>query len=148
MKNKTEKQNKPIEGKVSGVLNERELTINIGSKNGVHEGMKFRILADKPLEIYDPDSNELLGTVDREKVQVEVSEVYEKFSICKTFRKTVVGGSTFSTILEFSKMFSQRLEISETLKAENSALPTPLSEEESYVKKGDRVIQIIEVEKS
>jgi hypothetical protein len=46
MKNEIEKQNKPIEGKVSGVLNERELTINIGIKHGVHKDMKFKILAD------------------------------------------------------------------------------------------------------
>lgn len=146
MKNKTEKQNGRIRGKVSGVLNERELTINIGSKHGVHKGMKFKILADKPIEVHDPDSNEVLGTVDREKVQVQVSEVDEKFSICKTFRKSILGSNALLGFQEMSKMFSPRREIPETLKAEDSTLPPPLSEEESYVKKGDRVVQIIEVE--
>ena len=42
MENETEKQNGLIRGKVSGVLNERELTINIGSKHGVHKGWKFK----------------------------------------------------------------------------------------------------------
>jgi len=143
MKNKVQKQNDLIEGKVSGVLNERELTINKGSNHGVHEGMKFKILAEKPVEIHDPDSNELLGTVDREKVIVKASEVSQKFSICKTFRKTIVG-SNIMAFSELSLMWSPRREIPETLKAEDAALPPPLSEEESYVKKGDRVIQIIE----
>ena len=146
MKNKTEKQNDRIKGKVSGVLNERELSINIGSKHGVHRGMKFKILADKPMEIRDPDSNELLGNIDREKVQVQASEVYEKFSICKTFRKSIVGSFSLSGFTDWAEKFSPRQEIPETLKADDSALPPPLSEEESYVKKGDRVIQIIEVE--
>jgi hypothetical protein len=144
MKNEIEKQNKPIEGKVSGVLNERELTINIGSKHGVHKDMKFKILADKPMEIRDPDSNELLGTIVREKVQVQASEVCEKFSICKTFRKS--GGTSMAIQDLWSEMFSQKVRV-ETLKATDSVLPPPLSEEESYVKKGDRVVQIIEVEK-
>jgi hypothetical protein len=147
MKNEMEKQNEPIRGKVSGVLNERELTINIGSKHGVHKGMKFKILADKPIEIRDPESNELLGSVDREKVQVQASEVYEKFSICKTFRQSIVGIGSWPSIKNWGEMFSSSREVPETLKANDSALPRPLSEEESYVKKGDRVVQIIEVEK-
>jgi len=148
MKNKTEKQNDRIKGKVSGVINERELSINIGSKHGVRRGMKFKILADKPMEIRDPGSNELLGNIDREKVQVQASEVYEKFSICKTFRKSIVGGLSFLGSRAWAEMFSPAREIPETLKADDSALPPPLSEEESYVKKGDRAVQIVEVEKS
>ncbi len=146
MKNKTEKQNDRIKGKVAGVLNEREISINIGSKHGVHKGMKFKILADKPMDIHDPDSNELLGTIDREKVQVLASEVHEIFSICKTFRKSTIGSDILSSFQEMSTMFTRRHEVPETLKAKDSAFPPPLSEEESYVKKGDRVVQIIEVD--
>lgn len=150
MKNKNEKLNGCIKGKVSGVLNERELTINIGSSHGVTEDMQFKILADKPIEVHDPDSNKVLGTLDREKVQVQATEVFEKFSICKTFRKTIVGSDAFSSLqligAKLSSIFPPRREIPETLKAEDSAFPPPLSTEESYVKKGDRVVQIIEVE--
>lgn len=148
MTNKIEKQNEPIKGKVFSVITERELIINIGSNHGVHKDMKFKILADKPMEIRDPDSNELLGTIDREKVQVQASGVYEKFSICKTFRKSKVGKDFFTGYTEWTEMFSPRREILETLKADDSALPPPLSEKESYVKKGDRAVQIVEVEES
>lgn len=150
MKNNIEKPNRYIEGKVSGVLNERELTINVGSSQGVNESMKFKILADKPIEVRDPDSGKVLGTVDREKVQVQATEVFEKFSICMTFRKSIVGGNPFEALAislgGVGSMFSPRREIQETLKAEDSSFPPPLSAEESYVKKGDRVVQIIEVE--
>ena len=146
MTNNIQKQSEPIKGKVSGVLNERELSINIGTKAGVRVGMKFRVLADKALEVHDPETDELLGTIDREKVQVQATEVFEKFSICKTFRKFNIGGAGMSSLSYMSSLFTPRREVYETLKAEDSTLPPPLSEKESYVKKGDRVMQAIEVE--
>jgi hypothetical protein len=37
-----------------------------------------------------------------------------------------------------------RREVPVTLRADKESLPPPLPEEESYVKKGDRVVQLIE----
>ncbi len=133
--------NNPIEGKVAGIINERELTINIGSKSGVLEGMKFSILAKEPIEIYDPETHEKLGLVDREKVRVIATEVKERFSICKTYKKWGTVGSTFANI---ASMWAVPRVKYETLKVNDSSFPPPLSEEESYVKIGDRVIQIKE----
>jgi len=130
-----------IEGKVAGILNERELTINIGLNNGVIEGMKFSILSMEPIEICDPETHEKLGIVDREKIKVIAAEVKEKFSICKTYRKWTTVGSPFANIAAL--MVAPRVE-HETLKVSDSSLPPPLSEEESYVKIGDRVIQVKE----
>ena len=141
--------NKPITGKVAGVLNERELTINVGSEKGVYEGMKFKVLASSPIKVKDPDTEKILGTVDREKVQVKAIEIFKNYSICRTFHKTIIEGSGINmgalistTLLEYRP----RREIPETLKAKDSTLPPPLSEEDSYVKRGDRVIQVIEVD--
>ena len=134
-------ENNLIEGKVAGILNERELTINIGIKNGVFEGMKFSILAKEAIEIYDPETNEKLGMVDREKVRVIVAEVKERFSICKTFRTWTQQGSPFADIGRLMVAPSVK---HETLKVNDSSFPPPLSEEESYVKIGDRVIQVKE----
>jgi hypothetical protein len=135
---------KPIEGKVASVLNERELAINIGLEHGVRVGMKFQVLAEKPTEIFDPATGEMLGMLDREKVRVKIFEVREKFSICKTYRKRYARGNALYDMLSVTSfMVEQSREIVETLKAEDSSLPPPLSEEESYVKKGDRVIQLL-----
>ncbi len=135
---------KPIEGKVASVLNERELAINIGVEHGVQEGMKFKVLAEKPTKILDPATGEILGELDREKVRVRILEVREKFSVCKTYRKRYVRGNPlYDMISATSFMVEAPREIVETLKAEDSSLPPPLSEEESYVKKGDRVIQLL-----
>lgn len=134
-----------IEGKVAGVLNERELVINIGSLQGVKRGMKFKVLASEPLVIYDPETGEKLGMLDREKVRVAAVEVHKRFSICRTYRTRKVGGNSLyaATLL---KQLAPPREEPETLKAYDSAYPPPLSEAESYVKRGDRVVQIEEDE--
>jgi len=128
-----EVKKKPIMGKVSGVLTERKLAINIGSKHGVTPRMKFRVLAEKLIEIHDPETNEVLGTVDQEKVRVEACEVHESFTVCRTYKTTTIG---FVAIIG--------KEIPETLKADASAILPPLSEKEAYVKKGDRVSQVFD----
>lgn len=138
MASKDIKKSRLIQGKVAGILTERELTINIGSAAGVHEGMKFKVLADTPIEVRDPQTDEKLGEVDREKVLVTASEVRENFSVCKTYRK---WGAPLPWYL--GSILSRYGERYETLKTQDSQLPTPLSEDESYVKKGDRVIELV-----
>jgi hypothetical protein len=134
---------KSIEGKVASVLNERELAINIGVEQGVKEGMKFKVLAEKPTEILDPETGEILGELDREKVRVRVLEVREKFSVCRTYKKRYASGGPFYNMFAVGDLVAGPRVVVETLKAEDSSLPPPLSEEESYVKKGDRVIQLL-----
>jgi len=136
----------PLLGKVAAVLNERELVINIGKKSGVEIGMKFKVLTEKPAEILDPDTQDILGIVDREKVRVEVVEIQEKLSVCRTYKTFVIEGGSMAAIynLNLKSIFSPRRELPETLKAEDSAFPKPISEEESFVKKGDRVLQILD----
>jgi hypothetical protein len=98
----------PIEGKVAGILTERELVINVGTNKGVQKAMKFKVLA-KPAEITDPDTGELLATIAREKVRVEATDVHEKYSICSTYRVTVVyPGFSISKNLGKSLKLSKR----------------------------------------
>ena len=85
-----------LEGKVASLVSARELAINIGSEQGVKSGMLFAVLAPTPLDVRDPQTGELLGHVDREKVRVRASEVNPKFTICRTFRKVRRGGGPFA----------------------------------------------------
>ena len=78
-----------LEGKVAMVINARELAINIGSENGVQLKMKFAVLAAEPAEIRDPETNALLGTVEREKIRVEVTNVEPKFAVCRTYKNSI-----------------------------------------------------------
>lgn len=133
---------KKIEGRVAQILNARELVINIGSKEGVKERMKFAILAEKPIEVKDPSTNEVLDYIDREKVRVEASEVREKITICRTYRIKRSGGTRINYGAAIAQLLEPAQDIPETLDAKSSSLPRPLSPEESYVKINDRVIHV------
>lgn len=141
MGNNRMNKEEPIQGKVARILTARELTINIGYNNSVREGIKFKIMAKDVLEISDPDTGVNLGILDREKVRVVATEVHDKFSVCKTYMKRTTPGFKFP---DLSNILIPSREVYETLKIDDGSLPPPLSEDESYVKAGDRVIQLLE----
>lgn len=132
---------KPLEGLVATIVSERELAINIGSDHGVTRGMKFKVLTGSPTEITDPQTGEKLGAISRTKVRVMAELVLPKFSVCKTYR-TYRTGSTLNAGL--SHLFAPSRTVTETLRAEDADYVPELSEEESFVKKGDKVEQILE----
>src|SRR4051812_26924278 len=84
-----------ISGKVARILNARELAINRGAAHGVQEGMRFAVLDDSGEDIQDPDTGEILGSVVRQKVDVEVFSVQDQLSLARTFksRRVNVGGA-------------------------------------------------------
>lgn len=136
------KAKEPLVGRVAQVLNARELVINIGSDAGVKPGARFAVLAEAPLEVKDPQTGQVLDTVDREKTRVEASEVRERITVCRTYR--MIGTPP---LFDLSPLASVSLAVRgnqrpETLHVEDSSLPPPLPERQSYVKINDRVIQV------
>ena len=135
----------PIRGKVAQILNSREIAINVGSTDGVVVGMYFDVIDPKGEDIKDPDTDEVLGSIDRPKVRVRVTRVKERLSVASTYRekRVNVGGrrqfGDFSRVLMPPKWVTKY----ETLKTEEKTWED-LDEERSYVKTGDPVIQIIE----
>ena len=73
-----------IEGKIADILNTRELVINRGSDHGVAPNMEFAIM-EPHLSIVDPDTQEPLGDLEREKIRVRVFEAHPKFSLARTY---------------------------------------------------------------
>ena len=73
-----------IEGKIAEILNTRELVINRGSNHGVVPDMEFAVM-EPHLSILDPDTEELLGNLEREKIRVRVFETHPKFSLARTY---------------------------------------------------------------
>lgn len=124
-----------VEGKVAQILNSRELVVNIGTADGVREGMIFAVLGPEPLEVEDPDSGEVLDTVDREKVRVKAIEVRPTITICATYR-------TYSSAIGVSATLDLFKERDETLKIGAGERPAPMDPQESYVKRGDRVREV------
>lgn len=144
-------QSTAVEGRVAQILNERELAINVGSRAGVREGMKFRILAAEPLEIRDPLTDEVLGYEDREKIRVQAIRVHERYSVCSTYRvRHVPAGSALaeamSQLSDFSvRTFQPPTEVPETLRRPHDEPLPPLPVAESYIRAGDRAIEISEL---
>lgn len=122
------------EGKVAQILSEHELVINLGARDGVSQGMRFAVMAMIPTEVKDPDTGEVLGTVEREKVRVEVVELQERLAVCRPYR-----GEGFRFPSAFDVLLGSR---SDALKIVDDSLPQPLSPAESYVKVGDRVKEL------
>jgi len=135
-----------IRGKVARILNSREIAINVGSKHGVVAGMLFDILDPKGEDIRDPDTLEVLGSINRPKLRVQVTAVQEGLSVASTFKKKQVnvGGQGILATQGLSDLFLPPKYVTkyETLKT-NEKTWEDLSEEESYVKTGDPVVQVI-----
>lgn len=97
---------KPIRGKVARILNSRELVINIGASDGVVEGMHFDVLDPKGEDIKDPDTGELLGSIERPKVRVQVVQVQDRLSVTATFKRRQVNvGGVGADVSGLSKLF-------------------------------------------
>ena len=135
---------KPIRGKVARVINEREIAINVGTAHGVDVGMYFNVINAKDEEIKDPDTGEVLGSIERPKVRVEVTHVQEKLSVASTYQVDRVNiggdGGHFGPFAR-SLMPSKWIEKYETLRTKDKAW-SPLREQDSYVKVGDPVVQV------
>lgn len=136
----------PIRGKVARVLNSREVALNKGSNDGVTIGMIFKILSPAGSAIRDPDTGDMLGSVELTKTRVKITVVQDRVSVAATYHtyRINVGGS--GSALLFDRLFEPpkwetRIE---TLKIDEAALEE-LDEEDAYVKTGDPVVQDLEV---
>jgi hypothetical protein len=126
-----------IEGQVARILNDRELVINRGEEHGVEVGMRFAVLTQEGLDVTDPETGELLGDIQRPKTLVKVNRVLPKFAVAATYRTKVTGG-----IFDTLAVFGPRTKVEETLRAEDDLYAHPLSDEESKVNRGDKVVQV------
>jgi hypothetical protein len=140
----------PIRGKVARVLNSRELALNLGSEHGVKIGMFFDILDPKGDNITDPDTGEIIGSIERAKVRVKVVSVQARLSVASTYKKERVNIGGSGSLVGFgssglSKLFLPPEYITqyETLKTQERTWED-LSEGESYVKSGDPVVEVQE----
>lgn len=143
----------PIKGKVAQVISERDVAINRGRSAGVEIGMIFQIMNPEPEEIQDPDTGEVLGIVDVMKVEVEVIELQDNLAVCRTFKKVFTPGrparpgiaSPFNALGQniFGDPGTPDSERYQTLRTdEEGFVARELDPEGSYVKRGDRAVQV------
>ena len=131
-----------LEGKVAGILNERELVVNVGAKAGVKSGMKFKIMG--PIqEILDPDNRKLLCTIDREKIRVKIIEVHSEYSVGSTYEAYRLALKSEPSAAYGSGAVREVTRV-RTLRPNNESYLLPMDERDSFVNIGDPVFQIEE----
>jgi hypothetical protein len=146
-----------IVGKVAAINSDRELVINRGSEHGVTLQDYFYI-KDDPIDITDPDSGEVLGSIAPTKVVVKVREVADKFCIVRTFRtreilveEAVEGNDHLANVLNPLGRYLQPPKPAkyetrvETLRIDPSK-GEPISSNESVVSIGDVAQSLLEGE--
>jgi hypothetical protein len=145
-----EAMSKPIKAKVARILNSREIVISAGTEQGVWVDMHFDVMDPNGEDIKDPDTGEVLGSVQRPKVRVKVTQAHEKLSVAMTYKKQEVNvggsGTGFMAdvgVLSRTLMPPKYITKYETLKTTEKTWED-LSEEESFVKTGDPVVQVIQ----
>lgn len=129
-----------IRGKVAKILSSREVALNVGKKHGVELGMLFDILSPKGHLITDPDTGESLGSVELPKVRVRISRVNNNLSVASTYRTTRVN--VINAPFQPPKWEVRYETLKNGQSFESGA--EDLDEKDSYVSRGDEVIQVID----
>lgn len=122
-----------IEAKVARVLNNTDLALNKGEQDGVEVGMKFAVLSDVGEEILDPDTNEVLDSIQVAKTVVKIVHVTPRSSVGRTFRSRTTSGLIPS--------FTERVTRTETLASDESRAQQELDPRKAKVSVGDKAIE-------
>ena len=143
----------PIRGKVARVLNEREIAINIGAAHGVDVGMYFDVM-DACEDIRDPDTDEVLGSIERPRVRVKITYVQDKLAVASTYKSKQIniGGVSLYPGLGYGRIARALMPPNWVTKYESlkksGDTPDILDEDDSSVKTGDPVVQVLEANKA
>ena len=148
----------PIRGKVARVLNTREIAINVGTEHGVTVGMYFDVMDAEASDIIDPDTKEVLGSIERPKIRMKITYIQEKLSVASTYKSKCVNvggtGPKYSAVLEDALSLTSLsltpprwVKKYETLE-KTEETPTSFDEKDSKVKTGDLVVQVFEVDET
>lgn len=131
-----------IRGKVARLLNARELALNIGSDQGVVQGMRFAVLNPRGEDITDPDTGANLGSVEVQKVLIEATRVEPRVCVARTYRTrtTKVSGGVLPNVDLFSP--PKYRTTAETLRTTDNPGQAEIDESDSFVKVGDPVVEI------
>ena len=122
-----------VRAKVARIINNTDLALNKGSDDGVEEGMKFAILSDAGEDIRDPDTGEVLDSIQIAKTVVKVIHVSPRLAVGRTFRSYKSGG-IFSAMSEPSVR-------QETLATDESRVQQELDPKKAKVKVGDSAVE-------
>lgn len=121
---------------VAKILSEHALVLAAGWRDGVDKGDEFNIVT-LGKEIKDDHTGKSLGTYDRIKEKVEITQVYENFSVAKKLRRVsmitpLISSGAFGTSTVTDKLPITKAEIS----------PITLDEFDPNIHIGDVAVKI------
>jgi hypothetical protein len=122
-----------IRAKVARIISSTDLALNKGAEDGVEVGMKFAVLSDAGEEIRDPDTDEVLDSIQIAKTVVKIVYSAPRTSIGRTFRKHQSSG-IFSALGQGSTRY-------ESLASDESRVQQELDPKDAKVKRGDRAVE-------
>jgi len=86
-------------GRVAAIIDDTTLVLNVGSAQGVREGMVFAIVSEHQ-EILDPDTGASLGSWEIPKARVVVTHLQERMCTVRSPRRQEAGvPGTLSTMM-------------------------------------------------
>ena len=141
----------PIRGKVARVLNGQEIVINAGIVDGVTVGMDFNVMDPNGEDIKDPDTDEVLGSIERPKIRVRVIHAQEKLAVATSPRSKGVKPDILADLADSaiptlgpvarSLIVTPRKPYASSQKTAEAA--HALDNKDTGVKIGDPVVQVI-----
>jgi len=132
-----------LKAKVAAILSQREVVINRGLAAGVQVGMRFAILNSAGVNIRDPDTNEVIDSIEVVKAVVKVVRLTDRTSVGRTFRTIPGKPGIYGGLSGVSGFLGTPARV-ETLDIKSSSLlKRELSEEDSYIKVGDTAVHVI-----
>jgi hypothetical protein len=124
-----------IRAKVAQLLNSTDLALNKGANHGVEVGMKFAVLDPIGRDIEDPETGEVIGSVDIAKTVLKIVRVEPGLSVARTFRSRQSGGFGLGALAGLAGTRE------ETLRSDERRLQQMLDPKDSKVKVGDTAVQ-------
>lgn len=129
--------------KITKIVDETAFIINAGSENGIEEKDRFEILDTEGEEIKDPDSDEVIGTLNTSKGIIIANTVYPKMTIAKT---RIIGGQSINIASDILKMthpyFKENTGHPEELLVDEYQISGGLQRSTNPIKIGDEVIKL------
>ncbi|WP_412161470.1 hypothetical protein [Curtobacterium flaccumfaciens] len=125
-----------ITGRVAQIVSDREVVLNRGERHGVAPGMYFKIMDPSTIDIRDPETDEVIGSISRIKIVLEAVEVADSLTVARTFRSEEVNVGGTGALLGSIMSAPKYVRKVETLRRGEDS-PAPLSAKESVVAIGD-----------
>jgi hypothetical protein len=86
------------QAKVAAVISAWEVVLNVGRSDGVKADDIATVF--RAIEIKDPDTGNVIGTVRRPRLRLRVREVQDKLCVAQTYEMVAPEASTISTIFQ------------------------------------------------